>query len=115
MKVTVQSIHFNADKKLLDFIQRKVDKLDQFFDQIISGEVYLKLENVEDEANKISEIKLIVPGGTMFAKEQCKSFEEATDLAIESLRKQITKHKDKTRAKLSEHKALIVENELSDY
>jgi putative sigma-54 modulation protein len=115
MKITVQSIHFSADKKLLDFIQRKVDKLDQFFDQIINGEVYLKLENVEDEANKISEIKLIVPGGTLFAKEQCKSFEEATDLAIESLRKQITKHKDKTRTKLSEHKALLAENEVSDY
>ena len=115
MKITVQSIHFNADQKLLDFIQKKVDKLDQFFDQIISGEVYLKLENVEDEANKISEIKLIVPGMTMFAKEQCKSFEEATDLAIESLRKQITKHKDKTRAKLSEHKVLLSADEVSDY
>lgn len=115
MKITVQSIHFNADQKLLDFIQKKVDKLDQFFDQIISGEVYLKLENVDDEANKISEIKLIVPGGTMFAKEQCKSFEEATDLAIESLRKQITKHKDKTRIKASEHKVLLNENEVSDY
>ncbi|AOM78134.1 ribosome hibernation-promoting factor, HPF/YfiA family [Pedobacter steynii] len=115
MKITVQSIHFNADQKLLEFIQKKVDKLDQFFDQIISGEVYLKLENVDDEANKISEIKLIVPGVTMFAKEQCKSFEEATDLAIESLRKQITKHKDKTREKLSEHKAILNADEVSDY
>ncbi|TDQ07438.1 ribosome hibernation-promoting factor, HPF/YfiA family [Pedobacter metabolipauper] len=115
MKITVQSIHFTADHKLLDFIQKKVDKLDQYFDQIISGEVYLKLENVDDEANKISEIKLIVPGVTMFAKEQCKSFEEATDLAIESLRKQITKHKDKTRDKLSEHKALLNADEVSDY
>ena len=115
MKITVQSIHFNADQKLLDFIQRKVDKLDQFFDQIISGEVYLKLENVDDEANKISEIKLNVPGQTMFAKEQYKSFEEATDLAIESLRKQITKHKDKTRIKLSEHKAILNADEVSDY
>lgn len=112
MKIRVQSIHFTADKKLLEFIQKKVDKLDQFFDHIISGEVYLKLENVEDEANKISEVKLIVPGGTMFAKEQCKSFEEATDMAVESLRKQIVKHKDKTRAKLSEHKAILnAENE----
>ena len=115
MKITVQSIHFNADQKLLDFIQKKVDKLDQFFDQIISGEVYLKLENVDDEANKISEIKLIVPGGTMFAKEQCKSFEEATDLAIESLRKQITKHKEKTRKKISEQKIILSEGEISDY
>ncbi len=115
MKITVQSIHFTADHKLLDFIQKKVDKLEQFFDQIISGEVYLKLENVDNEANKISEIKLNVPGVTMFAKEQCKSFEEATDLAIESLRKQITKHKDKTRAKLSEHKEMLSADEVSDY
>lgn len=115
MKIRVQSIHFTADRKLLDFIQKKADKLDQYFDQIISGEVYLKLENVEDEANKISEIKLIVPGMTLFAKEQCKSFEEATDLAIESLRKQITKHKDKTRAKLSEHKDMLATDEVSDY
>jgi putative sigma-54 modulation protein len=95
MKITVQSIRFNADKKLLDFIQKKVDKLDTFFDRIISGEVYLKLENVEDEANKITEIKLMLPGNLIFAKEQCKTFEEATDLAVESLRKQIEKHKQK--------------------
>lgn len=115
MKISVQSIHFTADRKLLDFIQKKVDKLEQFFDQIISGEVYLKLENVEDEENKISEIKLNVPGLTLFAKEKCKSFEEATDLAIESLKKQITKHKDKTRAKLSEHKELLNAAEESEF
>src|SRR5271165_2629679 len=95
MKITVQSIRFNADRKLLDFIQKKVDKLDTFFDHIINGEVYLKLENVEDEANKITEIKLMLPGSQIFAKEQCKTFEEATDLAVESLRKQIEKYKQK--------------------
>ena len=95
MKITVQSIHFTADKGLLEFIQKKVDKLETFYDHIISGEVYLKLENVEDEANKISEIKIMIPGNQLFAKEQCKTFEEATDLAVESLRKQIEKHKTK--------------------
>src|ERR1700735_2712038 len=95
MKITVQSIRFNADRKLLDFIQRKVDKLETFYDHIISGEIYLKLENVEDEANKITEIKLLLPGNQIFAKEQCKSFEEATDLAVECLRKQIGKYKQK--------------------
>jgi putative sigma-54 modulation protein len=95
MKITVQSIRFNADKKLLDFIQKKADKLDTFYDHIISGEVYLKLENVEDEANKITEIKLLLPGNQIFAKEQCKTFEEATDLAVECLRKQIEKYKQK--------------------
>jgi putative sigma-54 modulation protein len=115
MKITVQSIHFNADIKLLDFIQKKADKLDQYFDQIVNAEVYLKLANVEDEANKISEIKLNVPGGILFAKEQCKTFEEATDLAVESIIKQITKHKEKTRAKLSEHKEILKANEVADY
>src|SRR5476651_1120229 len=95
MKITVQSIRFNADRKLLDFIQKKTDKLDQYYDHIISGEVYLKLENVEDVANKITEIKLLLPGNQIFAKEQCKTFEEATDLAVECLRKQIEKHKQK--------------------
>ncbi|MDB5142803.1 MAG: raiA [Mucilaginibacter sp.] len=95
MKITVQSIRFNADKKLLDFIQKKANKLDQYYDRIISGEVYLKLENVEDEANKITEIKLMLPGIQVFAKEQCKTFEEATDLAVECLRKQIDKYKQK--------------------
>src|SRR5580698_4845128 len=95
MKITVQSIHFSADKGLLAFIQKKADKLETFYDNIINGEVYLKLENVEDEANKITEIKLQLPGNQIFAKEQCKTFEEATDLAVESLRKQIDKHKQK--------------------
>jgi putative sigma-54 modulation protein len=96
MKITVQSIHFNADKGLLAFIQKKADKLETFYDNIINGEVYLKLENVEDEANKITEIKLQLPGNQIFAKEQCKTFEEATDLAIESLRKQIARHKKRS-------------------
>jgi putative sigma-54 modulation protein len=109
MKLTMQSIHFTADRKLLDFIQKKADKLDTFYDQIISGEVYLKLENVEDEANKITEIKLLLPGNQIFAKEKCKTFEEATDLAIESLRKQIEKHKQKkTIADAAAKKAILM-------
>jgi len=111
MKIRVQSIHFTADAKLLDFIQRKVDKLDQFFDQIISGEVYLKLENTEDEENKITEIKLLIPGNDLFAKEQCKTFEEATDKAIMSLRRQVDKHKEKMRAKMSNHKEIAMPSE----
>ncbi len=110
MKITVQAIHFTADSKLIDFIQKKTDKLDQFLDQIISGEVYLKLENVGDISNKITEIKLLIPGNQLFAKEQCKSFEEATDLAIESLRKQIDKHKQKNRSHESGVKEIINNN-----
>ncbi len=112
MKITVQSIRFNADKKLLEFIQKKVDKLETFYDHIVNGQVYLKLENVEDEANKITEIKLMLPGNQIFAKEQCKTFEEATDLAVECLRKQIEKYKQKKNiAAEAAKKALIMASE----
>lgn len=111
MKIRVQSIHFTADVKLLNFIQKKADKLDQFYDQIIGGDVYLKLENTEDEANKITEIRLMIPGNDLFAKEQCKSFEEATDKAIESLKRQLDKHKEKVRSHISNHKEVSLSDE----
>jgi putative sigma-54 modulation protein len=95
MKLRIQSLHFDADKKLLDFIQKKSDKLEQFFDRIIGGEVILRLENSIDDKNKIVEFKLLVPGNEFFAKEKCKSFEEATDLAITSIQKQVQKYKGK--------------------
>jgi len=107
MTINVQSIRFDADKKLIDFIKKKVDKLDLFFDQILDGECYLRIENTEDEANKVTEFKLNIPGTQLFAKCQAKSFEEATDLAVESLRKQIEKHKTKTRTKASNHKEIL--------
>ena len=98
MQLQVHSIHFDADQKLIDFIQEKVDKLTQFHDQIISGEVFLRLENSDTNENKVAEIKLLVPGKDLFARRQCKSFEEATDDAVEALRRQIKKHKEKMRA-----------------
>ncbi|GAB2705984.1 ribosome-associated translation inhibitor RaiA [Mucilaginibacter koreensis] len=115
MKITVQSIHFDADRKLLDFIQKKADKLDLFYDKIISGEVYLKVENVEDEANKRAEIKLNLPGTQLFAKHQCKTFEECIDMALEGLRKQIAKYKQKQNAGIEAAKkadvALLTDDE----
>lgn len=107
MKIGIQAIHFTANQKLMTFIQKKVNKLDHFYDQIISGEVYLKLDDISAETNKTTEIKLTIPGSILFAKGECKSFEEATDLCIECLRRQITKHKDKVRLNESKHKGLV--------
>ena len=97
MKLKVQSIHFDADVKLLAYIQEKVDKLTHFYDHIIDGEVYLKIEKSNNSENKIMEIKIKVPGKILFAKEQRKTFEEATDLAVEALSKQVKKEKDKMK------------------
>ena len=99
MKIRVQSVHFDADQKLLDFIQKKADKTDLFYDRIIDGEVILRLDkSSEDKKNKVLEAKVRISGTTFFAKEQCKTFEEAADLVFESIQKQLQKHKGKSGA-----------------
>ncbi len=96
MDVKVQSVHFKVDQKLIDFCEKRLNKLDQFFDGVIGAEVILKLEKDEDRENKVSEIKLSVPANEyLFAKKQAKTFEEAVDLSIDALRKQIEKYKTK--------------------
>jgi putative sigma-54 modulation protein len=101
MDLNVHSVHFHADRKLVDFINGKVAKLELFFDNIIAGEVFLKVDNTTATDNKIAEIKLSIPGKELFAKKQCKSFEEAADLACEALRRQVKKHKSKRKNDLN--------------
>lgn len=95
MKLQMHSIHFDADQKLIDFIQKKADKLDTFFDSILDGEVFLRLDKNKKNQNKLVEIKLNAPGKQFFAKNQDDSFEAAADEAIEGLRTQLQKHKEK--------------------
>lgn len=97
MKVQVHAVHFNADQKLIAFIQKKIDKLETFYDRMVNGEVFLRLNN-EGVENKTVEIILKVPGNSLFAKEQASSFEAATDLATDALRNQLKKFKTKLRA-----------------
>jgi putative sigma-54 modulation protein len=94
MKLKVQSIHFDADRKLVDFIQKKVDKLETYFDRMVDGEVFLRLNN-EGMDNKTVEIKLNLPGNQLFAVEKARSFEAATDQATEALKNQLKKFKTK--------------------
>lgn len=98
MKVNTQSVNFTADTKLIDFIQKRMDKLDMYYDKIIQSDVYLKVQNTSDKENKIFEVKLSVPGDSFVVKKQCKSFEEGADAAIASLGRQIKKRKEKLRA-----------------
>jgi len=91
----MHSIHFDADQKLKDFIQRKADKLETFYDRIVDGEVFMRLEKNDHRENKVIEIKLNVPGNQLFSKEHSTSFEAATDQAVEALRRQLKKFKEK--------------------
>ncbi len=97
MTINIQSVHFNADKKLIGFINDKVEKLNTFYDGIINSEVTLRLDKNSNNENKIAEIKMLGSGHEFFAKKQCASFEEATDLACEALKTQVKKYKEKVK------------------
>lgn len=95
MTTKIQSVHFDADQKLLDFIEEKVNKLNLFDDTILGAEVILRLDKNQNTENKLAEIKLIISGSDLFAKKQCKTFEEAIDQTIEALKRQLSKLKGK--------------------
>ena len=97
MNIKIHSIHFDADVKLENFIQNRISKLAQVYEDIIGAEVFLRLVKSQNFENKVTEIKVDIPGSDLFAKKQAKTFEESTDVAIEALRRQLQKHKEKQR------------------
>ena len=93
MQMQIHSIHFDADARLLEFVEYKVGKLKTFHDQIISCEVFLRVEKSDDRDNKVSEVKIHVPGADFFAKRKALSFEAGIDEVVEAIRRQIRKQK----------------------
>ncbi|MEA5139390.1 HPF/RaiA family ribosome-associated protein [Arcicella rigui] len=110
MKLQVHSIHFDADMKLLEFIQSKLNKLDTFYDRITGGEVFLKLDKGDTKKikSKMLEVKINLPGATLFVKEQGKTFEEAMDIAIEALKIQLKRFKEKIQDKANPTRNVLV-------
>jgi len=97
MKVNTQAVNFNANPELLEFIQKRMNKLEQYYDKVIQSDVYLKVENTSNKINKIFEAKINIPGDSLVIKKQCKSFEEGVDVAVASLQRQLKKRKQKMR------------------
>lgn len=96
MKLEMHYVDNDRSQALSDFIQAKVNKLETFYDGIISGEVYIRTEKGDPKKEKVVEIRLNVPGNSLFAKEAGESFEAATDETVEALRRQIKKFKEKS-------------------
>lgn len=94
MKVTIQSLHFDAAEQLKEFVDRKVGKLEHFFDGIISADVVLSLDKAGNTENKVTKISIQVPSDMLVAERQCKTFEEGIDLACDALRRQLQKYKE---------------------
>ncbi len=100
MNIKINTVKFTADPKLLAFVEKKVEKLDTFFDEIINADVILKVETKEKVNNKIAELKILSPKSEgLFAKKQANSFEEAVDLAVDAMKKQVRKLKEKRSGK----------------
>ena len=95
MNVKIQSVKFDADKKLIDFVNAKMSKLERFAEDAVGAEVIMKVDKDNDHGNKVVTIILSVPGNDLVAEERAKTFEEALDESIEALKKQIAKHKER--------------------
>ena len=99
MNVNIQTVHFDADQKLIQYVNQKIAKLPQFHDRIINVDVFLKLDNVvHNIKDKIAEIRVKVPRSELFVKATSKSFEASFDEALESMINQIKRKKDKLAA-----------------
>ena len=99
MNVNIQTVHFDADDKLVEYVSRKLTKLNTFHDKILKVDVFLKLDNVVHTIkDKIAEIRVHVPRHDFFVKASSKSFEESFDSAMESIVSQIKRKKEKLAA-----------------
>ena len=98
MKVKIQAVNFNVDRKLVDFINERLEKLEQFYDKIVGVDVNLRVENTNDKENKSVDILVKVPGDDCIVKKTAKSFEEAADLAADAVERLLVKKKEKEKA-----------------
>ena len=99
MEIAIQSIHFEASKNLEAFIQKKVNRLSKFNEDVQLADVTLKVVKPETNENKDASIRLLLSGTEFFAQEIADSFEEAIDRCVDKLERQVVKHKEKQRSK----------------
>lgn len=98
MRVNVQTPNFNATNNLLVYVEKRLKKLELFYDRIVFAEVFLKVQKMSKKQNKLVEILLSIPGEDLIVKKEARSFEEGTDECVQSLERQLKKHKQKRRA-----------------
>ena len=98
MKVNVHAVNFNVDRKLVGYAQARMDKLEKYYDRVVFSDVFFKLDNTSAKVNKIAELKVSVPGDEFIVKKQCKTFEEAVELAADSMERLLMRRKQKIRA-----------------
>lgn len=98
MKVSVNAVNFNVDRKLVVFIQERLTKLEKYYDKVVSADVFLKVEKTSEKENKVVEVKIHVPGDDFIVKKQYRTFEEALEVSAESIERLLVKRKEKVRS-----------------
>ena len=93
------SIELENISRIIDFVEKKLNVLDKYYDKIVDADVFLKVQQTSEKENKIIDVKLNVPGNDFVVKKQCKTFEEGIMLAADSLKRQLAKKKEKVRDK----------------
>ncbi|MFI0490666.1 ribosome hibernation-promoting factor, HPF/YfiA family [Flavobacterium sp.] len=100
MKVNVHAVNFTVDGKLVGFVQERMDRLEKYYDKVVSSDVFLKVEKTSEKENKVAEIKIHVPGDEFIVKKQCKTFEEAVEQSAESIERLLIKRKEKVKSNI---------------
>ncbi|MDE6779079.1 MAG: ribosome-associated translation inhibitor RaiA [Alistipes sp.] len=99
MNVQIQSVKFDADRKLVEFVEHKMSKLDRFADRATGADVIMKLDKDHEKGNKVATVTLHMPGDELVAEGRATRFEEAVDEAIDALKRQLERFKDKVSVK----------------
>lgn len=99
MTINLQTVNFNAKPGLDEYVEKKLSKLEQFYDKIIAVQVSMRVENISEKDNKFVDIRLEIPGDDIIVKKSGQSFEECIDLSVEALKKMIIRKKEKSTAR----------------
>ena len=94
MEVKIQSVKFDASKQLIEFVEKKMSRLERFENSSTGVDVILKLDKDDEKGNKLALVTLHVPGGDIVSEQRARTFEEAVDLALDAVKRQIEKRKD---------------------
>jgi putative sigma-54 modulation protein len=94
MEVKIQSVKFDASKQLIEFVEKKMSRLERFEGNSTGVDVVLKLDKDSEKGNKIALVTMHVPGADIVSEQRARTFEEAVDLALDAMKRQIEKRKE---------------------
>jgi ribosome-associated translation inhibitor RaiA len=94
METIINAVKFKADQKLVDYVTKKTEKIAKQLPQAVKVEVSFKINKEHEAGNKITSIRVVIPGNDLFAEKQHETIEDAFDDALDAIKKMIEKIRD---------------------